>query len=551
MGNGAIGNRVGVGGIDTNQFVHAADGALMATDVYLPDRLPAPAIITRTPYGRSALLANGIGWARNGFVYIAQDVRGRYGSEGIWIPYHNERSDGRALVEWVGEQSWCDGNVILAGASYGSFTAWAAALAAPDLVRAVISEVPAAGMRQANFEPSGVLRLAEYVGWWTEHADGRTSRNGLSAQMLRSRPDLLRHLPVAEIGQHLWARLPHWWSTIDPDKSDKGKTATWEAEPGDQELARCALPSLHIGGWYDLFLPQTFHQWATVGSGCDPRPERGLVVGPWGHELSTPNSHSAGGREHGPESQLPLGRIQVDWISRVLAGGDASITKVFLMEGQRRRDHVSFALPEAQVPGSMEDEQWLDHWPASTGMLRLHATADGALSPTPPDQTAEHHFDYDPLDPFPSLPVHRDRAVLGARRDAVTFRSFPLTHPAAVAGSPTVRLSVHTTAPSADWIVRLVQRFDDGHALEITSGSAVTESSVRTLDVVLGATALVLHPGSRLELHVTSSDFPRLARNLNTGLDRYTTSATRTAIQTIHSGPVHGCFIELPVMEYQ
>ncbi len=257
------------------------------------------------------------------------------------------------------------------------------------------------------------------------------------------------------------------------------------------------------------------------------------MVGPWQHELSTPHSHSAGGRDHGRESQLPLGALQVDWISRVLAGEDASITKIFLME----------------------DGRWLDHWPASTGVLRLHATADGALSSSLPERAAEHRFTYDPLDPFPSLfpslPVHHDRGSLDVRRDSVTFRGLPLTNPLAVAGSPTVRLAVGTTAPSADWIVRLVQRFDDGRAFEITSGSAVAERGVRTLDVVLGATALVLRPGSRLELHITGSDFPRLARNLNTGSDRYTSSVTRTATQTVRSGPAHGCFVDLPVMERQ
>ncbi|ONH35453.1 CocE/NonD family hydrolase [Protofrankia sp. BMG5.30] len=524
-GTGGAGTRTG--GADTNQFVPAADGVALATDVYFPGRLPAPVVVTRTPYGRSALLANGLGWARNGFVHVVQDVRGRYGSEGSWTPYHHGRADGRALVEWVRAQPWCDGNVILAGASYGSFTAWSAALAAPGLVRAVISEVPAAGLRPANVEPSGILRLAEYVGWWAEHADGRTSRDGLSAQMLRARPRLLRHLPVAGIGGCLWARLPHWWSTIDPDGPGCGQTPAHAEALDDQELAACGLPSLHIGGWYDLFLPQTLHQWATVGAGRGPRPARGLVVGPWRHELSTPHSHSAGGRDHGRESQLPLGALQVDWISRVLAGEDASITKIFLME----------------------DGRWLDRWPASTGVLRLHATADGALSPTPPRRAAEHRFDHDPLNPFPSIPAYRDRAVLDSRRDAVIFRGGPLTVPVTVTGTPTVRLAVGTTAPSADWIVRLVQRFDDGRALEITSGSAVAERDVRTLDVVLGATALVLRPGSRLELHITGSDFPRLARNLGTGFDRYTSSITRTATQTVHSGPAHGCFVDLPAME--
>lgn len=514
--------------IDASQAVPAADGVLMATDVYLPDRLPAPAVLTRTPYGRSALLAHGMGWARNGFAYVAQDVRGRYGSNGTWTPYRHERRDGQALTEWVHGQPWCDGNVILAGASYGSFTAWAAALAGPELIRAVISEVPAAGMRQANVDPSGILRLAEHAGWWTEHAEARTSRNGLSTRMLRSAPELLGHLPVADIGQYLWARLPRWWSSVAPEKSSTDDVVGPAGSLGDDELARCPVPALHIGGWYDLFLPQTLRQWETAGRDHAPRPARGLVIGPWRHELSTPRSSAAGGRDHGPDSQLPLGRLQVEWISDVLAGRDASITRVFLIEGKR----------------------WLDHWPAATSTLRWYTAAQGALVPTPPDRAAEHRFDYDPLDPHPSLPRDRDRASLDARTDAVVFRTAPLTAPITLAGTPRVRLSASTTAPRADWIVRLAQRYPAGRALDITSGATVAGAGAQAVHLELGATALVVAPGSRLELHVTSSDFPVLARNLNTGLDRYTTSATRTATQTIYSGPVDGSWVDLPVMEY-
>lgn len=533
--------------IDANQAVPAADGVLLATDVYRPDRLPAPAVVTRTPYGRGSLLANGVGWARNGLAYVAQDVRGRYGSGGTWTPYQGERADGRALVEWVHRQPWCDGNVILAGASYGSFTAWAAAVTVPELVRAVISEVPAAGLRPANVDPSGILRLAEYAGWWAEHAESRTSRNGLSAQMLGCEPDLLRHLPVADLGRHLWARVPRWWSAIAPALSAPALSAPAPLTTGDspaphdrtgddlgegistQELARCSLPSLHIGGWYDLFLPQTLWQWETAGRDRAPnRPARGLVIGPWGHELSTPASSSAGGREHGPASQLPLGRLQVAWIFDVLAGRDASITKVFLVEGGR----------------------WLDRWPASTATLGLQASADGSLLPNPPERPAEHRFTYDPLDPFPSLPRDCDRAPLDARADAVAFRTPPLTTPTAIVGAPTVTMAADTTGPGTDWIVRLVERLGDGRALEVTSGAAAVGPGAATVSIPLGATALLLHPGSRLELQVTSSDFPRLARTPNTGQDRYTTSATRTATQTIHTGPTRGCRVDLPVLEH-
>ncbi len=526
--------------IDANHRVPAADGLGLATDVYLPATLPAPVVVTRTPYGRGALLANGAGWARHGFVFVAQDVRGRYGSDGAWIPYRGERGDGAALVEWVHRQPWCDGNVILAGASYGSFTAWAAALAVPHLVRTVISEVPAAGLRAANVDPSGVLRLAEYAGWWTDHAEARVSRDGLAGRMLAEDPDLLRSLPVADLGRRLWARLPRWWITIaghlpagsaDQRHADQGRggmpggRSSEDETQGEPELAACPLPALHIGGWYDLFLPQTLSQWTTAGRDHAPRPARGLVIGPWGHELSTPVSNAAGGRDHGPEAQLPLGRLQVAWIRGVLAGDDPSLVKVFVV-GEGR---------------------WSQQWPASTRMRRLHATADGGLTEAAPRDAAGCSFVHDPADPHPSLPVGRDRRVLDTRADRVTFRTGPQPSPPVLAGTPVIRLRANTTAPSADWIGRLVERRADGRTLEIASGTAVVGPGTSTVEIPLGPIALRPAPGSRLELQLTGSDFPRLARNLHTGRDRYTTTAPGDpATQTVQLGPDH-TWIDLPI----
>ncbi|MCK9921753.1 CocE/NonD family hydrolase [Frankia sp. AgPm24] len=533
--------------IDANQRVPAADGLGLATDVYLPTTLPAPVVVTRTPYGRGALLANGAGWARHGFVFVAQDVRGRYGSDGVWTPYRGERGDGAALVEWVHRQLWCDGNVILAGASYGSFTAWAAALAVPHLVRTVISEVPAAGLRAANVDPSGVLRLAEYAGWWTDHAEARVSRDSLAGRMLLEDPDLLRSLPIADLGQRLWARLPRWWNTIAGNLRDgpvdrphaerrhtepgrgatPGGRSSDDETLGEPELAACPLPALHIGGWYDLFLPQTLSQWTTAGRDRAPRPARGLVIGPWGHELSSPSTSAAGGRDHGPESQLPLGRLQVAWIRGVLAGDDPSLIKVFVV-GERR---------------------WSDRWPAATSTRRLHAAADGHLTEAFPREVAGRSFVHDPADPHPSLPVSQDRTVLDCRADRVAFRTGPQPSPPVLAGTPVIRLRADTTAPSADWIGRLVERRADGRTLEIASGSAAVGSGASTVEIPLDPIALRPAPGSRLELQLTGSDFPRLARNLNTGRDRYTTAAVGgPAIQTVHLGPDH-TWIDLPIRE--
>lgn len=477
----------------------------LATDVYLPDRMPAPVVVTRTPYDRAALRADGLGWARHGFVFVAQDVRGRYGSPGLWRPYLGERADGAALLGWVHRQDWCDGRIAVSGASYAAFTAWAAALTTPELTAAVLSQVPAMGTERVSFDPSGILRLTEHAGWWGEHADAHTSRTGLAKAMLTTDPSLLRHLPVRDIGERLWADAPGWWPAVAGGPSAKSAEAVT-----DEELAAWLGPVLHIGGWYDLFLSETLHQWRLAGGS--------LLVGPWTHELSTPDTSRVGLRDHGPGSQVPIGPHQVTWLKHAIDGADTVSTQVF----------------------RLGDNRWLAQWPPRTSALTLHAQADGGLRA---EQAApgEFRFTYDPTDPVPSVLPGHDRRLLDGRADVATFRTSPLEQPLSIAGAPRTRLNAATSAPGTDWVVRLSERRIDGSVAEIGSAAATTAEDEITMPV----TAITVPAGSRLELSVTSSDFPWLARNLNTGADRYTTTAFITAEQCVRTGTA----VVLPVME--
>ena len=97
-----------------NLRVPNGDGTCCVADIYLPEPgcFPATAVITRTMYGRSRHRSEGLGWARNGFAYIVADVRGRYDSDGTFTPYHSERDDGAALVDFVCGQPWSNAGVV-------------------------------------------------------------------------------------------------------------------------------------------------------------------------------------------------------------------------------------------------------------------------------------------------------------------------------------------------------------------------------------------------------------------------------------------------------
>jgi putative CocE/NonD family hydrolase len=108
------------------------DGVRLFADIYLPDTAgPFPVILTRMPYDKQStygmMPALGRFWAQQGYAYVAQDVRGRFKSEGRFGRV-DEVSDGYDTIEWVAKQSWCDGNIGVTGESYYGYTTWAAAV---------------------------------------------------------------------------------------------------------------------------------------------------------------------------------------------------------------------------------------------------------------------------------------------------------------------------------------------------------------------------------------------------------------------------------------
>jgi hypothetical protein len=511
-----------------NLAVPGHHGTPLATDVHVPpqDRWPVPVVVTRTPYGRTAHLAEGRAWRARGLGYAVQDVRGRYDSDGTWTPYRNERADGAALVDWLVRQPWCDGRIITYGGSYSGYTAWTAAVERPAAVVAVISMGPSMGLHRTKFTRTGILRLAEHAGWWLERADGRTSREGLRETVFSEHPDVLNHLPVSGIAERLGARLPHWHDALHEGRAH-GYDGTPPEAVTDRELAHLRCAALHVGGWYDLLVEETLHLWRTVGSAHGHVHRRDLLIGPWGHDLGHGVATRTGDLEHGPRARVALGPRSVDWIRRVLddpapqRGGTAA--EVFAVGAGR----------------------WLRRsaWPPSATDASWHPQADGALDRT--TGAGWRTFDYDPAHPFPSCRPALDRSALLHRDDAARFSTGPLPRPLGVEGVGSVDLDVETSGEGTDWVVRVLEHRPDGGLFELCSGTAVSPARGRHRHrVVLTPITVVVGAGSSLVLEITSSDFPYLARHLNTAGDRCTGTTTLIAQQTVH---LPGTRLDLPV----
>ncbi|WP_052710958.1 CocE/NonD family hydrolase [Pseudofrankia sp. DC12] len=535
-------------GLCVNLRVPGGDGTPLAVDVRLPPEAdwPVPVVVTRTPYGRSAHLAEASGWAGHGFGYVVQDVRGRYDSEGCWRPYLDERADGAALVDWVLAQPWCDGQLVAYGGSYSGYTAWALAVERPDAVAAVVSLGPSMGLHRTKFEPSGILRLAEHAYWWLERADARTSRDGLVRLVHSRQPDVLDHLPVYELPERLGAVLPHWGDVLRTGTAPGPQALT------DEELARLPAAAFHVGGWYDLLVSETLGHWELVGSAVRPRPPRRLVVGPWGHDLAFATTTRVGGRDHGPRSRYDFAAACVAWLRAVLAQPPAATSEAVGTAVASSPQPASALLPRAASTARRSGvevfvrgaDAWTSGtcWPPRGGTESVrHARADGSLSVEEAGPAGARSFRYDPRDPFPSVVAGTDRRALLGRPDAVRYLTEPLAQPVTVLGAGRVELTALTDAPDADWVVRVLAWLPEGPVHEVAYGTASWPAgpggSTVTGQIPLSGAAERVPAGSRLILEITSSDHPNLARNLGTGRDRYTTTTTHVCDQTVLSGP--------------
>ncbi|HLY31996.1 MAG TPA: CocE/NonD family hydrolase, partial [Ktedonobacterales bacterium] len=222
-------------------------------------------------------------------------------------------------------------------------------------------------------------------------------------------------------------------------------------------------------------------------------------------------------------------------------------------------------------PANTVERRWYLH---SQGAANTSA-GDGALSEQRPLASEPvDHYTYNPAQPVPTVggptlmhPLFRagprDQRPIEARPDMLVYTSAPLEEPLEVTGPVSVTLSVASDAPDTDFVARLVDVAPDGVAIPLTDGitrmryrdgveapaAPLEPQQVYAVTIDLWSTSNVFLPGHRIRLDVTSSNFPRWERNLNTGQSSAQTTEMRAAQQSILHDADHPSFASLSVVE--
>ncbi|EOM74835.1 alpha/beta fold hydrolase [Rhodococcus rhodnii] len=268
------------------------DGAVLAGHRYEPATRPRGTVLMRTPYDAGAHGTAAAWWVRLGFRVVVQDVRGRYRSDGRWLPYRSEADDGADTATRL------DPPVVAVGTSYGAHCAVELARAAP--VAAVVAMVPALGLHETATR-NGTRCVRDRLGWWHEHGFGRFSAPPAAPERLDHATETARRRGIDRAPAALG------W----PENRAAAWRRLWDAPPLDftDRYADARAPLLVLGGDHDFFAADAVRL-------AQSWPVDALhVSGPWGHRLlaGVPEPMREALRAHGGP-----GTVVAAWLGGVL-----------------------------------------------------------------------------------------------------------------------------------------------------------------------------------------------------------------------------------------
>ncbi|MBM3740973.1 MAG: CocE/NonD family hydrolase [Acidobacteria bacterium] len=559
--------------IESNLAVPMRDGIKLYADLYRPDRDGKfPVIVVRTPYGkqRDGIHETKIGFAQRGYAVLVQDTRGRYESEGAWDPFRAEARDGYDTVEWAARQPWSNGKVGMEGGSYLGNVQWQAAALTPPSLVAIFPAVASTSLYHNTFYHGGAFKLAVSYGW------------GVVRMPLRIMYPQYWHLekwsPAELKYEALMWKLPlgtldlassnqsvrHWRDWVRHASYDP----YWREVSVEERFANVKVPAHTHGGWFDLLLNGTLNGYTGMRqSGGTEAARKGarMIVGPWGHGPS----RKFGDIDFGPGAMRQIFDREIDFFDHHLMGaanglGSEPPVEIFLM-GINRWMHYS----DWPIPGTRYTPFYL-----ASGGRANSLRGDGRLqAPKPAGGTGEDHYRYDPEDPVPTvggndccgMPVSSgpvDQRPVEARNDVLVYTSEFLEQPLAIAGPVKMKLVAATDGPDTDWVVKLVDVYPDGSAMNIAEGvlraryhkglsrpELLKPGEAYEFEIDMRGTANVFQPGHRIRVDVTSSNFPQFDRNLNTGEDPVAATRVRVARQTVFHSAARASHIVLPVVD--
>jgi putative CocE/NonD family hydrolase len=559
--------------IERDVPAHMRDGVVLRADVYRPKSDGKfPVLLERTPYNKSYGVGFGMRAAAHGFVTIIQDVRGRYSSEGEWYPFKHESEDGYDAVEWAAALPYSNGKVGMFSGSYVGATQMLAAIAHPPHLAGICPVVTA-----SNYHDGWTYQSGAFEQWFNESWTSGLAQDTFNRTVQQNTNALPRvwKLPLtdyplfnfpdpAAAPDSLPALAPYFLDWLAHPSYDE----YWKRWSIEEHFADINVPVLTIAAWYDIFQGGSLRNYVGIkahgGDGARPGQRLLVVVG----------GHAGGGRRIGEvdfgtaAAEFDEDDVTLAWYEFLFKGVQNNFAKekpvkIFVMGRNEWREEDNWPLARAQ------STKYFLHSSGNANSLR----GNGSLSAVAPHTESPDHYVYDPANPAPTVggplccdgghlpPGPRDQRSVEAREDVLIYSTPAFAQDTEVTGPVSLELFAKSSAVDTDFTAKLVDVAPDGFAQNLTEGiiraryrdsqeqsALMNPGQVYKFTIDLWSTSNVFLKGHTLRLEISSSNFPRFDRNLNTGEAQGSGKNYVSATNTIYHDAEHPSALELPVV---
>jgi len=590
--------------IDQKVMMPMRDGIRLATDIYRPKgNGKHPIVFSRTPYNfntwvdgkmTTRALEDAYQAVSRGYVYVVQNERGRFFSEGEWDILGTPITDGYDALDWMSKQIWSNGKVGLIGCS--STAEWQMAVASQNhpALAAMVAQGFGAGvgrvgkfMEQGNWYRGGAQQML-FTSWLygTQH-DKMAPKLPVGVEQ----KDLQRIQKFYDMGPEMpridWAQGLKHLPVQDIIKNAQGADGIYEKmivrKPNDPAWFNGGLyhdnmpmevPAYWFVSWYDVSSAPNialFNHVRNAAKSKSVADNQYLIIAPVLHcSYKRATENTVVGERSVGDARLNYDDLTWGWFDMLLKGqqNDFKATqprvRYYTMGSNKWQQAESFPLPNTEVK---------NFFLSSAGKANSR-NGDGALVLLPPAKDNADAFTYDPMNPVGSYGGNVcctgnavqggsfDQSQMELRNDILVYTSDALTEGVEITGFIESTLFVSSTGPDTDVTIKLIDVYPDGKAYNLDETIQrlryregydkevfMENNKVYKVDLTPMVTSNYFAPGHKIRIEVSSSNFPRFERNMNTGGNNYDESRGVVVENKIHHSKQYPSVIKLPIIK--
>ncbi len=590
--------------VDQKVMMPMRDGIRLATDIYRPKTdKKVPIIFSKTPYNfnswgngeqQTRTMEQALEVVKKGYAYVVQNERGRYFSEGNWDILGTPLTDGYDAFTWLKNQTWSNGKIGTLGCS--STAEWqmaAAALDHPALAAMVPQSFGAGVGKVGNFNEQGnwyrggaeqMLFFSWLYGVEHDKFKPRIPKEASQEDLIRisryydlgpENPEVdmaqaLKHLPIQDFTKNINGKSEVFDKMVrrTPNHPDWYKGGLYH------DNMPITTPSFWFASWYDVSTAPNialFNHARKAGKTQEVRDNQYLVIAPVLHcSYTRATENTIVGERSVGDARLNYDEQIYKWFDHWLKG-----EKTDFQTKTPRVQYYTMGINKWQSANTFppENAQMTTYYLQSAGKANS-LYGDGKLTLSKPNTTNQADaFTYNPLNPVLSWGGNvcctgnaikggaYDQQAMETRHDILVYTTEPLKEGVEITGFIESTLYISSDAKDTDFTIKLIDVYPDGRAYNLDETIQrvryregydkmvfMEKDKVYKLELSQMATSNYFERGHSIRIEISSSNFPRFARNLNTGGNNYDESVGVVAHNQVHHSEQYPSQIRLPIM---